>query len=181
MACIKPGSKLDQNRRKWEAHLVAQGIPAAQAAQQAEQMATNAALAAIKKTRQQVWLQAKTAVDIADAMTAAGGHGAKGIADIIERSTLRPGDTTVTMQSAQRGFRAVGDSLLSPAHEVFLRAERLSDADRYALNEAVRSELLGKATGNSEAKKAADAIRKAADWRKATANDAGMDIKTLGE
>jgi regulator of protease activity HflC (stomatin/prohibitin superfamily) len=88
---------------------------------------------------------------------------------LLDRYNLGILISNVTMQSAQRGFRAVGDSLLSPAHEVFLRAERLSDADRYALNEAVRSELLGKVTGNLEAKKAADAIRKAADWRKATA------------
>lgn len=181
MACIKPGSKLDRDRMKWEAHIVAQGVPPVQAAVDAERMIVQARLNAIRKKRQQVWLQAKADVELDRAMKASGGTGTKGISDEIERATFRTGDTRETAQSRNRSFRAVGDSLLSGAHEVFLRAERLSDAERFDLNEKVRRELLGLSTGNADAVQAAKSIREFSEWRKATANDQGMDIKELGD
>lgn len=181
MACIKPGSKLDKKRQQWEAYNIAQGMSPTLAASEAEKMATNSAIGAIRRTRQQVWLQTQKRVEVADLMDAAGDNGVNAIADEMERATLRPGDTRETMQSRQRGLLGIGNSLLSPAHGVWMRAERLPDADRLRLNENVRRELLGLKTGDADAATVAKAEARFHDWRKAVANDAGMDIKTRGD
>ena len=123
MACIKPGSQLDRDRQKWEAHLVAQGVPATEAAARAESMAVNSRVAALKKKRQQLWLDTKARVDIEAAMKASSGDMGDGLLDVIERAlTLytNKGDTVYSpfmgigsegYQSLRMGRKFIGTEL----------------------------------------------------------------------
>ena len=179
MACIKPGSKLDKLREQWESHLIAQGVPAAQAAIDAEGMAVNRRVGDIIKERQRVWLQVKADVGVESRMRGTGRSGLDGINAAIERSGDVPDDTQFTVQTRERINRGQTRRLYADAVEISRKAASKSPAEQAALDLAVRRELLGVGTGKGDAAVAAKSMKAASDLSKTTANEAGMDIKTL--
>jgi len=136
---------------------------------------------AIQKKRQQLWIDTRVIVEGKQRMQAAGGSGASALLDMIERASLRTDDTFITAQSAHRGINSIARSIQAPAIEVFERADALDEAAKAVLANDIRRELLGLGSNNPDAKIVATAEAKMADFLKARANDAGMDVKTIAD
>jgi len=182
MACIKSGSQLDKDRMKWEAHLVAQGVPAPQAAVQAQQMATNSAIHTLQKRKQQLALQAAKQNAIT-AHVAAGGKStaAARLDSLTQRDTRGRWNDTVNVVSAQKAHRAVAMAKMSETVKISETAAKMDKVSRKALDTAIRRELGGISTGNATAAKAARGLESAVGYLKAKANSLGMDIRTLAD
>ena len=179
MACIKPGSNLDKDRLRWQAHLVAQGTPAPAAAAQAQTMAVNSARHSILVRKRNIALQASAQRAATGLVTRAGSNPIDAMWAIVER--LRNGKLNdfVPIESAQKAVAAVAKSYAADWERALAMAEDMPAAARSAFGQAIRRELAGVPSGNADAARAAVSFTNAAQYLKAESNRLGMDIRTL--
>lgn len=177
VGCIKPGSELDKKKSLYKARFMSEGMGAAEADSQAENIAVASSKASRAKKVANLLMDAKKFKELSEAMKGkTGSELADYFNSLSTRNEYGKHNDVIPVTARQAFYKVMADDLKKDLEIAFYRLKR---PEYEVMNDAVKKELGGIDTGNQVAKKAAEGARSAMNAMHYYANKLGMDIGTL--